>query len=81
MEANKTMKDKTKQEEVLAQQVKCCACESHRLQLVLVTSYKKKSLLDMLCMTCGLLQKIELGGGIEIETKQIETKTLPGYPG
>ncbi len=54
MEENKTINQT---------QIVCASCNSAKIQLLLVTSTKTHSFLDLLCMQCGLLMNYQTGGG------------------
>ena len=81
MKDKKNQQDKTKEEiKYAVDQPTCCSCGSKKLQLFLISATEKESRLDIICIECGLWQVLDLGG-MNLKTKQAETKSIPNYLG
>ena len=60
---NKTMKD-----EITItpkhQQIECLVCKSRRQQIISLLYNDERSLINLLCMNCGMLSSLNLGAGL-----------------
>ncbi len=74
----KPKKEKGKWYDETPTQIPCYACGDLKLQLLLITCPRVRTQLDLLCLSCGLLQTITLTQKTNlIQQEEIEDK--PSY--
>lgn len=77
----KSKNKKEKEEEVLEESpIMCYNCEGYKHQILRIIKTNKKFILNLVCMTCGLSQALNLGEteGIEEPKPQLK-KSRPEY--
>ncbi len=62
-------------------QVYCFNCNGMRIQILLITSFKNKTTLDILCLDCGLLQALTLKHKTNTIYQEDEEKSKSKYIG
>ena len=72
-----------KQDNLQEGQPTCVACQSRRMQLVLIKQQPDITTLTLLCLTCGNITMFDLKGNIQIDQQaNIQTtKPSPNYTG
>ena len=66
----------SKQQSTKVEQIACPNCNTHRLQLLIITQLKSKTQLELLCLDCGMVCYLLLSGE-EVTTPREITKTKP----
>ena len=62
---NKNMEEENEEQtKPKHQQIECLVCKSRRQQIISLLYNEERSLINLLCMNCGMLSSLNLGAGL-----------------